>query len=364
MNRLSKLINRCLFTRLRKTRRTATNKISSGSNLSDKQPNSAVYYSSPSISIDQQHHTTIQSPDSLFNAMPTESNTTSTSKHNNSIYQKITEITLDHSTLEQMYTDKSIFSSQILDQNLDMTSSDRSFTSFDQAAPTDIALFTNNIRDSPVKLLHEQIRFRLAALKYIANSQLNIPTPVNISMLDKIYDMKLQALNQEATKQLSKYDKSSRVFFSAFSCKLKGLRHRSKSVDKLHCNKKLNQRCTIERQFEAMVHSMQLEIMSSICELEVYYGQLLALQHEQMEQQSSSRKQRPASKYLTENALRKRIRKRHNKHHSCSSRSVGSVSSKRSSSEEGDSRRSSVSFESSVIIPERYKNACAEETSV
>lgn len=341
MNRLNKLINRFL-----KRRRQSSKKARSISNT--------IGTSSSDMSVST---STNQSPDIVLNAATT-----------NSSYTQITttEITLEHSTLEQMYTDNSVFSSQILDQNIKLSNSmdssvTDSFTSFTISSNSTVPS-KSYFENSTVQVLHEQIRLRLSALRYIATRQLNLPMPVNISMLESIYDMKLTALNDESAKRLLKFDKSCHSkFFNTLSVTIKGLRHRSKSIDKSHKSSIkgvcIAERDALERQCETKIRAMQLEILSSINSLEIQYGQL---QRDNLLE--SSELVVPRARYKTENALKKRIRNRH-RHRSCSRSSVTKCGG---SDYNGDSKRSSLclDFESSMIVPEKYKNECAEETMV
>lgn len=284
----------------------------------------------------------LQSPDLLFKHM-----------QNVSHYSK-TEITLDHSTLEQMYMDKDLFNSQITTINtnslMESSASSSSSSMSDSSTNSSMNLLPS---EASVQRIDEVIRFELYRLKLLANSDhpQNTHNPVSISMLETLYELKIKTLNQESVDARRKLERdSTKRFFNVLSSKIKGFRQRSKSVDKnSNRNHYSIERTLIECNTENKIRSMQFEILASIKDLEMQYRTI--------RQQTMSNSSVKRNNYTTENAMKKRIRNRH-RHHSCNSRSrCNSIN---------DSRRSSIcmDFESSVIVPERYKNNYAEETSV
>lgn len=292
----------------------------------------------------------ILSPDSVFK----HTSKLNVSSQNNSK----AEITLEASTLELMYSDKNIFSSQIIDQNF-LNKSD-SFLDSTMSSVSDhhidITINETIYIDTTIQTLHGQIRLRFNALRYIATQSLNIENPVNIAMLESIYDMKMKQLTDETNYALSKFDRNNlrRPFFNTLSVAIKGLRHRSKSVEKISIKDYYKiERDVLQRKFENKIRFMQYEILSSIKDLELHYCTLQ--ESILVSEQVVTRRPR----FTTENPMEKRIRKR-NKHRSCShSRSEILYSGSAS-----DSRRSSFGLDRSVVIPDRYRNNYAEETMV
>lgn len=263
-----------------------------------------------------------------------------------------TEITLDHSTLEQLYQDKSIFSSQIIDQNF--LNKSNSFLDTSMSANSSECSFNASVDvanlDTAVQTIHGQIRLRLNALKYIATNYLNIPNPVDISMLETFYHMKLTAMNSDTKKILAKFDTrtNKKPFFNTLSTTIKSIRQRSRSVGRTVVN---FERQNLQRQCENKIQVMQFEILASLKELELHYS------HMQELSQRCAIQEPKRPKYTTEIALKKRIRNRH-KHRSCSH-------SRGNEREESmDSRRTSFGLDRSIVIPHRYKNECAAETMV
>ena len=280
----------------------------------------------------------LQSHDQLFNQ----------TQKDVSHYSK-TEITLDHSTLLQMYMDKDPFTSQITTMNTNslLESSASSSSGFSEIE-TNINTSRNSLpSDSSLQRIDETIRFKFFTLKRLANSDTSTQNPVSISMLEALYELKLIKLNQESADILKKFDKdSNKRFFNILSSKIKGFRQRSKSVDK-NANRCKVERSLLECKMESKIRLMQWGVLASIKDLEIQFKHL--------HRQSNPMNKR--SNYSTEIAMKKRIRNRQRRHSCNHSRS-------RCNSAD-DSRRSSicVDFESSVTVP-RYKNDHAEETMV
>ncbi len=333
-----------LISRLRIFYQTSNNKLSENNNQNLKAHNT----SSSDMSDRSNSTPTILSPDSVFKH---------TTKLNvSSQYYSKTEITLETSSLEQMYCDKNIFSSQIINKNFLNKSNSFLDSTMSSDSSIDQTIQVTAHSDNAIQTLHGQIRLRLNALRYIALNTLNIHSPVNICMLESIYNQKLNQLTSESSHMLSKFDKNNlrRPFFNTLSVTIKGLRHRSKSVER-NCIKDYYsiERDLLQRKLENKIRFMQFEILSSIKDLELHYCML----QESMCQVGESVSRHP--KYTSETSIKQRIRKR-NKHRSCShSRTELSFPVS-----VNDSRRISFGLDRSVVIPDRYKNECAAETMV
>jgi hypothetical protein len=249
----------------------------------------------------------------------------------------------DKYTIEQMYNDNDVQTSiyfDILDKNVYSTGSlnDSSSSSDDSVASeeerreiqnltnenicrigsnqtlksmldTDLSdeMFKNSIS---LYKLDELIRIKIAALKLIAN-KLNIQTPKHLTMLETIYDLKMDQVRKEAKENLKRFEYHNEQITS-FRDKFKNrtnkffklntyTRNRSKSVE---CNKnqmetsctsnKSNrsdrsdksdqefkhknyyslERDTIERKYENKMRMIQFEILNSINSIEFQFEEL------------------------------------------------------------------------------------------
>jgi hypothetical protein len=179
-----------------------------------------------------------------------------------------------------------------------------------------------------IKKLDEKIRFKLAALKIIA-IKLNVSTPAHLSMVETLYDLKMNHLKEEIKENLKQFEKKAQQdqadktnninrFLNTTTKLLKsyGLRRRAKSVDakkdaqepKLktielkdakenkkksddkalkHKNYYLLERDNLERKYENQMRLIQFEILNSINAIELQFQEIKRQRNQNKERNNS-----------------------------------------------------------------------------
>lgn len=273
-------------------------------------------------------------------------------------------------TLEQMYNDNSIYnrfevsSSQFVYTNEVSLSSETSSLSSGSSLEIEqvnksnltISVESSFLDSVSIQKLDEQIKFRIGYLKHLS-IQLNIQMPVHISMVEGLYDLKINQLKQEASCVLREFDQkvyneresekknlnkilntlnATKNFFKNYGM----LRRRTKSADgsksfqeQKHKNYYLLERENLERKYENKIRAMQFEILNSIHDIEVQLHEMSrqkermlqfeqeikrpcrhhCLKHRQQNSKTVQRVEQKRLNYSTEVSLQKRIRNRKQK---------------------------------------------------
>ena len=267
--------------------------------------------------------------------------------------------TLMDSTWIQMYTDRSICKQRCPKQDCrvevgtDTESDDDDDGIADQISKSNdnLSVLSNGssgdmlIVNSSVDKTNDMIKQRLRNLRTTA-VQLNIPQPVQISMLETIYDMKMVNLRTEIESNLkrfevkSKSERSSLFKFIETMATTKrllknGIKLRSKSVDldkndsePKHKNYFGCERDVLERKYEQQIRKIQYEILKSIKEIEIQMSQVKQRQIQEAAVENCVKcarqvecscypnnpgisRNEPKHSYSTEVSLQKRIRNRY-----------------------------------------------------
>ena len=277
-----------------------------------------------------------------------------------------TEVTLERSTLEQLYTDKivvthlSLYSTN-MSHSIASSESDESFI----RPGISYVLPSTNLDAASIHSIDQNIRYKLQELKCLA-SNLNVNLLTQISMIETVYDIKLGNLKYEASKELFKLGKKSNVFDTiSAAAKSFRMRLRSKSQDR-KANFYAAEKDLIEKTYELQMRSIQLEILHSINEIQMQLQ--YTRRHNQIRSyddecdQVTRRHQLDKSNYTTEVAVQRRIRTRHRRR-SCGYSSNDSYVS-------NDRRRNSLLIggahfvSSTTEVDHKYKNPNAIETIV
>lgn len=215
----------------------------------------------------------------------------------------VQDSTLESATLEEMYSDNTnVLASQFsIDSNgvklLSYTNDSSQITVKNQWT-------IDSINNSDLT-----IRSKLAELKATAK-QLNIALPAHITMLETIYNLRMNSLTQEYAINQKKYEQKRHVnvivkhFINASKLIKNSSLHWTKSFDVVNKNKIKHD--DLENQIKLQIDSIQNELLTTICEIE--------LKFKKEQNKSSIYKQR--INYWTEVSMQKRIRNRKRLHKS------------------------------------------------
>jgi hypothetical protein len=236
-----------------------------------------------------------------------------------------------------------------------------------------------------IKKLDEKIRFKLAALRFIA-VKLNITVPAHLAMIQTVYDIKMNALKSEikvsldqfdkkATKQLDQQHSSAQPtatnqinkFLATTTRLLKSygkIKKRTKSVEApeqdrqrnqdnqglresrkdqsasnkslAHKNYYLLERDNLERKYENQMRLIQFEILNAINAIEIQFQEI--------------KRQRSEANVDNKDPLNERI-KFECKHHGCHCNAGSQADKKRA-----ESTKSRVNYSTQVSLQKRIQS--------
>ncbi len=241
-------------------------------------------------------NTTLNNNSSMFASLSSVSDNSYTSKSIHASPQS--DNTIVSATIEEMYSDNVNI---VKNSNVQLISYNTAKT-------------TSTWSISASNDVDKQIRFKLAELKSTANT-LNVTLPAHITMLEAVYNLKMNSLTQEylTNKKKTAEKRSLNTLLQQFLNASKLIRsystfHRSKSIEiSSSLSKAQLKQQELENQINQQINSIQSELLTTICELELKFQKQL----------NSQRSYKQRIIYATDmSMMQKRIRSRKRLHKS------------------------------------------------